>query len=59
MTGENMEIKYCPCCAKELIPISMITYQCPYCNTAFYISKEYSTETIDSIKEYNAKKIRP
>jgi len=40
-----MEVKYCPVCTLELIPISMITYQCPYCKVAFHISVEYSIDS--------------
>ena len=50
-----MKIKYCPICMQELIPISMITYQCPYCKAAFHISVEYSIDnpclTIDDERE--------
>ena len=46
-----MKIQYCPVCMSELILISMITYQCPYCKTAFHISAEYIIEEPGEIIE--------
>jgi len=40
-----MKIKYCPICMQELIPISIITYHCPYCKAAFHISVEYRIDS--------------